>query len=197
MPNLCKKCNCKCVLVSEECIYDNTSITAQSKILYKNEHVFNKVHKLQLRQILGKDCLDGLCKARNQAITDAELNGTTWREEIDPKWLLILDNEDFQCMYATYIEYYLLAVGKGDWSGDGIVEIDRQIDGGGITRNLGAKDLASRKTNTFSIAKKFESLFLEEWDSLKNQFDCIEKKCTPCKEQHQYYIPKLGFAKSC
>lgn len=194
MSELCKKCKCNCVLVEEECIYENTSLTAQSKLLYKNGHVFKKVHLLELSRCIGQDCIDELCAAKNAAIVQATEEGKSWKECIESRWLLILDSELFKCMYSAFVEYHISLCGNISYSGEGMIEVDRRLENNvGVTRQVNGATLKNYQDKLKGVAKQFEALFVKEFDCINHLFSCYQEACNPCEVKE--VKGKLSFAK--
>ena len=176
---------CKCILVDEKWIYEESGLTAESKLLIQNPWAFNRVHDLILRPIL-KDCLDQVCAAKAAAITTAQSNGTTWREEIDSKWLSIIDNNLFISMYSLYLEYYIVnKKGTAEISNDGLVEYEKRMESNsGIARSVSEKKKGAYVSSTLSEAMAYKELFTHYFKGLG--FDCSTDEvtgCDPCQEQ--------------
>jgi len=197
MSDICTACKCKCILVSESCIYSLTYLNAESKILIKHAHVLNFVHDFEILPILG-DCLSALCEAKSVAIKEAIGNGTNWEDEIDPQWLLIVNDTDFQGMYANFVEYYILKRSTGLITGDGLVERDRSMEqNSGISRQASTKKADRYAADALMIANKYKERFCKTWDDMKSGFDCTEPEvCNPCQDHYNNEIQVIpGFAK--
>lgn len=192
------KCQCKCILVSEECIYDLSALTAESKIVLKKPWIFDRIHDFHLRSILG-DCLDEICTAKAAAIAAAEAanDGSTYRDHIAADWLLILDNHFFRSMYALYAEFYGLRNGSTTVAGDGLIEYERaQENNTGISRNVSERKAASFNSQSLADAQSYQTRFENYLKTIADRFSCLPSSCTPCGEAKQSGISSIrGFAK--
>jgi len=192
------KCQCKCILVSEACIYDLSDLNAESKIVLKKPWIFDRVHDFQLEPILGK-CLVELCEAKSDAIAAAEAaaDGSTFKDHIDEKWLLILDNHYFRAMYSLYAEYYATKK-PGNLTGDGLVEYDRSLENQtGIARSVSAKKHADAISQTLADADSYKVKFKSYLETIATQLGCFETEiCKPCQEQTASPSSIGGFGKS-
>ena len=178
------KCRCKCILVSEECIYDLSDLNTESKVVLKKPWIFDRIHDFQLEPMLGA-CLGELCQAKSDAISAAETanDDTTFRDHIDEKWLLVLDNHYFRAMYALYAEYYATKK-AGNLTGDGLVEFERSHENNtGISRSLSARKHADAISQTLADAELYKAKFQEYLNTIAADLGCIETEdCKPCDE---------------
>lgn len=169
--NLCKKCGCDCVLISEECIYAysnlSTSIPLDSiSLVIKVAH--NSIKKLF------KKCFAEICQALEEETEENPL----------PEWVVnVLESKEFKLAIGSCIWYHWLRLkGGGEATPKGLVAESGDQETAFVVRK--AKDITLEISNADKLKKELCDDFIE-WMKAQN-LPCacppkIEKCPTECK----------------
>lgn len=199
---ICASCGCGCRILPARCLYDRNSRLKAVRIEDKPE-ITDAVDSFVLRGstgdgLLGFACFEQLCKAikdaqkaaneykqNNAGANDEQAEFWYWLPE---NWNELLNNRDFQAMYAAYalFYYYHLGYAAAETTLDGDVKHTRngnlnQADG---TKNIEYKESHSQSAIYRAAAYNYFAVFVNSyWKHNKHKFSCLPPKthCPPAK----------------